>query len=174
MSSLGQSLLNARKNAGLTQEAVAEHLGVSRQTISKWELDETLPDIRQAKALSGLYHTTLDELIDYDAEVQEIQRIVRHTSEENQQKIHEIQKLIHLRKTEPALRSLYFHFPEAYDEPRMVQYINIDQEQNKIELLLNCTEEPVTVKGEGKILFQRQYQDGRLEPKGVLIRRIGR
>ena len=77
MSSLGQSLLNARKNAGLTQEAVAEHLGVSRQTISKWELDETLPDIRQAKALSGLYHTTLDELIDYDAEVQEIQRIVR-------------------------------------------------------------------------------------------------
>lgn len=87
MSSLGQSLLNARKNAGLTQEAVAEHLGVSRQTISKWELDETLPDIRQAKALSGLYHTTLDELIDYDAEVQEIQRIVRHTSEETQQKI---------------------------------------------------------------------------------------
>ena len=39
MSSLGQSLLNARKNAGLTQEAVAEHLGVSRQTISKWELE---------------------------------------------------------------------------------------------------------------------------------------
>ena len=71
----------------LPQEAVAEHLGVSRQTISKWELGETLPDIRQAKALSGLYHTTLDELIDYDAEVQEIQRIVRHTSEETQQKI---------------------------------------------------------------------------------------
>lgn len=95
-------------------------------------------------------------------------------TEENQQKIHEIQKLIHLRKTEPALRSLYFHFPEAYDEPRLVQYIKLDQEQNKIEILLNCTEEPVTVKGEGEILFQRQYQDGRLEPKGVLIRRIGR
>lgn len=95
-------------------------------------------------------------------------------TEENQQKIHEIQKLIHLRKTEPALRSLYFHFPEAYDEPRLVQYIKLDQEQNKTEILLNCTEEPVTVKGEGEILFQRQYQDGRLEPKGVLIRRIGR
>ena len=92
----------------------------------------------------------------------------------NQQKIHEIQKLIHLRKTEPALRSLYFHFPEEYDEPRLVQYIKLDQGQNKIEILLNCTEEPVTVKGEGEILFQRQYQDGRLEPKGVLIRRIGR
>ena len=87
MSSLGNSLYNARKNSGLTQEAVAERLGVSRQTISKWELDETLPDIRQAKSLAQLYHTTLDDLIDYDAEVQEIQRVIRHTSEETQQKV---------------------------------------------------------------------------------------
>lgn len=39
---LGESLVQARKKAGLTQEAVAEKLGVSRQTISKWETDETL------------------------------------------------------------------------------------------------------------------------------------
>lgn len=39
--SLGTSLAQARRKAGLTQEAVAEKLGVSRQTISKWELDET-------------------------------------------------------------------------------------------------------------------------------------
>lgn len=39
MSSLGNSLYNARKSRGLTQEEVAEKLGVSRQTISKWELD---------------------------------------------------------------------------------------------------------------------------------------
>ena len=45
---------------------MAEKLGVSRQTISKWELDETLPDIRQSKRLSDLYHLTLDELIDFD------------------------------------------------------------------------------------------------------------
>ena len=87
MSSLGNSLYNARKSSGLTQEAVAERLGVSRQTISKWELDETLPDIRQAKSLAQLYHTTLDDLIDYDAEAQEIQRVIRHTSEETQQKV---------------------------------------------------------------------------------------
>ena len=87
MSSLGNSLYNARKNSGLTQEAVAERLGVSRQTISKWELDETLPDIRQAKSLAQLYHTTLDDLIDYDAEVEEVKRVVRHTSQETQEKI---------------------------------------------------------------------------------------
>lgn len=87
MGSLGQSLTRARKKQGLTQEQVGEKLGVSRQTISKWELDETLPDIRQAKELSRLYETTLDDLIDYDAEVEEVKRVVRHTSQETQEKI---------------------------------------------------------------------------------------
>ena len=51
---LGSSLAGARRKSGLSQEAVAEKLGVSRQTISKWETDETLPDLRQAKKLYAL------------------------------------------------------------------------------------------------------------------------
>ena len=88
--SLGNSLFNARKKSGLSQEEVAEKLGVSRQTIFKWELDETLPDIRQAKRLSSLYHLSLDELIDSDREVEEIEeieRVIEKTSEATQQKI---------------------------------------------------------------------------------------
>ena len=85
--SLGNSLFNARKKSGLSQEEVAEKLGVSRQTISKWELDETLPDIRQAKKLSSLYRLSLDKLIDYDMEVEEIERAIEKTSELNQQKL---------------------------------------------------------------------------------------
>lgn len=46
---LGSCLFQARKKCGLSQEAVAEKLGVSRQTVSKWETDETLSDIRQSK-----------------------------------------------------------------------------------------------------------------------------
>lgn len=80
--SLGNSLYNARKKSGMSQEEVAEKLGVSRQTISKWELDETLPDIRQSKRLSVLYHLTLDELIDFDIEVKEIQDTIDRTSDE--------------------------------------------------------------------------------------------
>ena len=61
--SLGNSLFTARKKSGLSQEEVAEQMGVSRQTISKWETGETLPDIRQAKRLAVLYGQSLDELI---------------------------------------------------------------------------------------------------------------
>lgn len=85
--SLGNSLWNARKKSRMTQEEVAEQLGVSRQTISKWELDETLPDIRQSKHLAELYRVTLDQLVEYDADVREIQQVIAHTSEETQQKI---------------------------------------------------------------------------------------
>lgn len=85
--SLGNNLFNARKKSGLSQETVAEKLGVSRQTISKWETDETLPDICQFKKLSVLYHLTLDELIDFDIDVKELEQIVKSTSEETSQKV---------------------------------------------------------------------------------------
>ncbi len=60
---LGNSLFHARKKCGLSQEAVAEKLGVSRQTISKWETDETLPDIRQSKQMALLYNVSLDAFL---------------------------------------------------------------------------------------------------------------
>lgn len=85
--SLGNNLFNARKRSGLSQEQVAEKLGVSRQTISKWELDETHPDIWQSKRLSKLYHLTLDELIDFDIDLKEIEQIIENTSEEAEEKI---------------------------------------------------------------------------------------
>lgn len=85
--SLGSSLYHARKKSGLSQENVAEKLGVSRQTISKWETGETLPDIRQSKGLAVLYHMTLDELIEYDFDQQQAQQMIDSVSEEAQAKI---------------------------------------------------------------------------------------
>ena len=85
--SLGNNLFNARKKRGLSQEEVAEKLGVSRQTISKWELDETLPDICQSKKLANLYGLSLDELIEFDIDVKEIQEIIERTSDAVSEKI---------------------------------------------------------------------------------------
>ena len=84
---LGNHLFQARKRGGLTQEKVAEKLGVSRQTISKWETDETLPDIRQSKRLAVLYRLSLDELIDFDLDVQEVQQAIERTSAALEEKI---------------------------------------------------------------------------------------
>ena len=82
---LGNNLFKARKKAGLSQETVAEKLGVSRQTISKWETDETVPDIYQSKKLAKLYNLSSDELIELD--VKEIEEVIKNTNEETEAKI---------------------------------------------------------------------------------------
>jgi transcriptional regulator with XRE-family HTH domain len=61
--SLGEKLLDLRKKAGLSQEEVADKLGVSRQTVSKWETDQTIPELIRAKLLSQLYNVSYDYLI---------------------------------------------------------------------------------------------------------------
>lgn len=60
---IGNKLNRARTNANLTQEQVAEVLGVSRQTISNWENEKTYPDIKSVVALSDLYGISLDYLL---------------------------------------------------------------------------------------------------------------
>ena len=59
---LGNQIYELRKKSNLSQEQLAEKVGVTRQTISKWELGETSPDIRQAQALSRIFGISLDEL----------------------------------------------------------------------------------------------------------------
>lgn len=63
---LGNKILSLRKTINLSQEQLAEQLGVTRQTISKWELAETAPDLKQAKQLSKIFKVSLDELTDND------------------------------------------------------------------------------------------------------------
>lgn len=52
-----------RKKSGLTQEDVAEKLGVSRQAVAKWERGDTAPDIEFCIKLAELYGTTIDALV---------------------------------------------------------------------------------------------------------------
>lgn len=84
---LGNNLFQARKKVGLSQEIVAEKLGVSRQTVSKWETDETVPDIYQAKRLAKLYHLSLDERIEFDMDRKQIEEVIKNTNEEKESKI---------------------------------------------------------------------------------------
>lgn len=85
--SLGNHLFQARKKTGFSQELVAEKLGVSRQTISKWETDETLPDIYQSKKLASLYQISLDELVSFDLEKHQIETAIQNSDEKKEEKI---------------------------------------------------------------------------------------
>ena len=60
----GKKIQELRKKNNLSQEDLAEKVGVARQTISKWELEETAPDLKQSKELSKIFGVSLDELID--------------------------------------------------------------------------------------------------------------
>ena len=63
---IGKKIMELRKKKGLSQEQLADKVGVARQTISKWELGETSPDLKQAKELSKIFNISLDELVDND------------------------------------------------------------------------------------------------------------
>lgn len=72
---IGQRLKEVRSASGLNQEAVAEQIGVSRQTISNWENDRCYPDILSVIKLSSLYSISLDILLKED------EKMIEHLDE---------------------------------------------------------------------------------------------
>ena len=84
---LGNSLFHARKKRGLSQEEVAQKIGVSRQTISKWETNETIPDIYQSKKMAKIYNVSLDELIEFDVDLQEIEEMIEKSDDKINEKV---------------------------------------------------------------------------------------
>ncbi len=64
----GNKITNLRKEKGLSQEDLAQELNVSRQSVSKWELNETLPDAVNLKSLSKVFGVSVDYLLDEEKE----------------------------------------------------------------------------------------------------------
>ena len=65
---IAEKIKQLRKDNNMTQEDLAEKLNVSRQTISKWETNITIPDADNIVAISKLFNITTDELLDYRVE----------------------------------------------------------------------------------------------------------
>ena len=78
-----EKLIMLRKQHNLSQEQVAEKLGVARQTISKWELGETTPEMDKLIIMSELYNITLDELMKEENEG----KVVNDPNNTNSQKL---------------------------------------------------------------------------------------
>ena len=62
---IGRTIARERRRAGVTQEALAAHLGVSKAAVSKWELGQSLPDVSLLPRVAAYFSLTLDELFDW-------------------------------------------------------------------------------------------------------------
>ena len=60
------NLLQLRKYKQLTQEELAEKVGVTRQAIAKWEAGETMPDLERSRILAEIFEVSLDDLANFE------------------------------------------------------------------------------------------------------------
>lgn len=72
MATIGEKIYNNRKRIGLSQDELAERVGVSRQTISKWEMNTSLPNAENIKALASLFEIRTDSLLLPGEEIEEV------------------------------------------------------------------------------------------------------
>ena len=68
---LSEKICYCRKKAGLSQEALAERIGVSRQAISKWETGEATPEVSKLPLLAQVFHVSLDWLLSEEEPAEE-------------------------------------------------------------------------------------------------------
>lgn len=66
---IGANLIKNRRRRGITQEALAEYMGVSKASVSKWETGATYPDITLLPRLATFFNISIDELIGYEPQM---------------------------------------------------------------------------------------------------------
>jgi len=93
-------LMQYRKKAGLSQEELADKLGVSRQAVSKWECAESSPDTDNLIALAKIYNISLDELINGEAPKEEKKDGINLHFKDDEDEVHISASGIHLKDDE--------------------------------------------------------------------------
>ena len=77
---IGETIRQLRREKDITQEQLAEALGITSRAVSQWENGRTAPDISQLPALANFFDVTTDHLlgVDIDRREEEIERILKH------------------------------------------------------------------------------------------------
>ena len=70
--SIGINIQQLRINNGLTQEQLAEMLGVSRQSVSKWEMEQSLPEIDKVVLMSKLFSVGTNEILLEESDIKKL------------------------------------------------------------------------------------------------------
>ena len=77
---IGENIRVLRKEKGITQEKLAELLGVTSQAVSRWESGAGYPDMDQLPGLASLLEVSMDTLLGYDGTVEKQNRLVLEIS----------------------------------------------------------------------------------------------
>lgn len=109
LNNLGKNIAGLRKKSDITQDQLAEQLGVSVSAVSQWENGRTMPDISAIPVLCHIFDVTSDELLGIDREKDE-EEIKRINAEANRLLDH-----AHTAKAEKLLLDAYSRFPNNYD-----------------------------------------------------------
>jgi transcriptional regulator with XRE-family HTH domain len=118
---LGQKLKEIRKRFGLSQEALAEIMNVSRQAITKWESDNGLPDVRNLQELSKVFGITVDYLL----------------NDENQLPALSMRKELDKEKYKNKLSMYNDVLKEYYPEPYEIYYLVRNKKLTIPDILLD-------------------------------------
>ena len=89
---IANRLVELRKKNGLSQEELADKLGLSRQAVSKWERAESSPDTDNLICLAKLYNVSLDDLLQTSQDVEEIAEDVKEKESEKENSIKELKE----------------------------------------------------------------------------------
>lgn len=97
----GENLYNLRKNAKMSQEVLAEKVGVSRQSVSKWENSESYPEMDNILKICKIFHCKINDLVhddlqDIDSLDEEIKMKVVKLEKEKQKKLKVMSKIIYI------------------------------------------------------------------------------
>ena len=81
---IGKIITSKRKEKGATQDELANFIGVSKSSVSKWETGQSFPDIAHLPQLASYFHISLDELMGYDPQMtsEDISRLYEELSKE--------------------------------------------------------------------------------------------
>lgn len=140
----GNKLREMRTNQGLSQEQLAEKIGVSRQAITKWETNRGLPDVENMVILAEIFKMTLDELVLQEKKLQE-KRATLFESET----VYDIDCQKHFDIDMGSVRKVFIHsgddekihiklVSDSLENLGSIYKIKLDEKKNKIDI--DCME----------------------------------
>lgn len=160
---IGRVLLENRHRKGITQEELAEHLGVSKASVSKWETGTSYPDIFMLPRLASYFDMSIDELIGYEPQMEtaDIRRLYRRLSAEFAERPFETV----MEECTEIVKKYYSCYPLLFEIAALFlnHYMMADSQERSLERL-----EPFTSSPEPLLASAYQMTGNRKEAEKVL------